>query len=161
VKNAISSLGENIVSIDSEKRPKYMDQSDIEIASSITIPKESQVWFLPYEDHFLKAFKDRSNFIDESIQPMLFPADPKQFWPSNPDAPKKMPRKGLRATGEVRPTIWLNGKVVGRWEIDDKGKQKKIVTTIYEKTAKKNLTIIDEVRNELEEFVNNRLLPIS
>lgn len=161
VKRAISNLGEQVVTIDTGKTEKYMLESDFEIASSIEKPKEDVVWFLPYEDHFLKAFIDRADFIDESIQPMLFPADRKHFWPSNPDAPQKMPSKGTRATGEVRPTIWLNGKVVGRWEMDEEGKQKRIVTSIYSKVAKKNLEKIEDVRENLEEFVNTKLLPIS
>jgi hypothetical protein len=92
---------------------------------------------------------------------MVFPADRQHFWPSNPDAPQKMPSKGTRATGEVRPTIWVNGKVVGRWEIDDTGEQKKIVTSIYVKSAKKCMNRIEEVRLSLEKFVNDKLLPIS
>jgi hypothetical protein len=161
VKNAISSLGEEVVTINTGELEKFISKSDVDIATSIEKPKEDVVWFLPYEDHFLKAFIDRTEFIDESIQPMLFPADRKHFWPSNPDAPQKMPSKGTRATGEVRPTIWLNGKVVGRWEIDDEGEQKKIVTSIYTKVTKTNLERIERIRMNLEEFVNIKLLPIS
>ena len=161
VKGVISSLGEEIVTINTGKKGKYMLTSDIEIASAIEKPKEDLVWFLPYEDHFLKAFIDRTDFISESIQPMIFPVDRKHFWPSNPDAPQLMPGKGSRATGECRPTIWLNGRVVGRWELDDEGMQKKVVMSIYTKDAKKHLTEIEGVRVNLEEFVNSRLLPIS
>ncbi|TFH07958.1 MAG: hypothetical protein E4H14_07420, partial [Candidatus Thorarchaeota archaeon] len=75
VKESISSLGEKVATINIGKKEEYMLKSDFEIASSIEKPKEDQVWFLPYEDHFLKAFIDRTDFIDESIQPMLFPAD--------------------------------------------------------------------------------------
>ncbi|MBE0527203.1 MAG: hypothetical protein IH631_09690, partial [Candidatus Thorarchaeota archaeon] len=156
-----SNLGEEIVTIKSEKGQMFMTGSDFEVASAIEKPDEDLVWFLPYEDHFLKAFIDRTNFIDESIQPMLFPADRKHFWPSNPEAPLKMPSVGTRATGEVRPSIWLNGQVVGRWEIDDEGSQKIIVTSIYTKNAKKQLSRIEEVKTELEDFVNDRLVPIS
>ncbi|MGY5881270.1 MAG: winged helix DNA-binding domain-containing protein [Candidatus Thorarchaeota archaeon] len=161
VKGAISSLGGEIDTIKGGEKEKYMWHSDFDAALSIEKPKEDLVWFLPYEDHFLKAFIDRTDFIEESIQPMFFPADRKHFWPSNSDAPQIMPSKGSRATGEVRPTIWLNGRVVGRWEIDDEGKQKKVVMSIYEKDAKKRLSKIEEVRANLEEFVNKRLLPIS
>ena len=161
VKESISSLGEEVVTINHGKKEKYMLKSDFELAIATEKPKEDLVWFLPYEDHFLKAFIDRTDFIEESLQPMLFPADRKHFWPSNPDAPQKMPSKGTRATGEVRPTIWLNGKVVGRWEIDDEDEQKKVVMNVYTKDAKKHLKNIEEVRATLEEFVNKRLLPIS
>ena len=161
VTDSISSLGEEVVAINTGKKEAYMLKSDFELASSIERPKEDLVWFLPYEDHFLKAFIDRTDFIEESIQSMLFPADRKHFWPSNPNAPQSMPSKGLRATGEVRPTIWLNGRVVGRWEMDDQDEQKKVVMSIYVKDAKKHLNKIEEVRTDLEEFVNTRMLPIS
>ncbi len=161
VKNAISSLGEDIVTVNTGQKDKYMLTSDFEIAASVEKPKQALVWFLPYEDHFLKAFIDRTDFIEESVQPMLFPADRKHFWPSNPDGPQIMPGKGSRATGEVRPSIWLNGRVVGRWELDDEGKQKKVVMSVYAKVAKKHLTDIEQVRMNIEEFVNHRLLPIS
>ncbi|TFG32391.1 winged helix DNA-binding domain-containing protein [Candidatus Thorarchaeota archaeon] len=161
VKSAITSLGEEIVTLNFGNSQMYMGSSDFEITSSIEKPKDNLVWFLPYEDHFLKAFIDRSNFIDESIQPMVFPADRRHFWPSNPDVPQIMPSKGSRATGEVRPTIWLDGRVVGRWELDDDEKQKKVVTSIYAKDAMRHLNEIEDVRIDLEDFVNHRLLPIS
>jgi hypothetical protein len=161
VKDSISSLGEEIVIINHGKKEKYMLKSDFELASASEKPKDDLVWFLPYEDHFLKAFIDRTNFINESIQPMLFPADRKHFWPSNPDAPQTMPSIGTRATGEIRPTIWLNGQVVGRWEIDDDGEQKKIVTNLYLKNSMNVQETVECMRRDLEEFVNMSLLPIS
>ena len=161
VKESISSLGEEIAIINHGNKEKYMLKSDLELTSATEKPKDDLVWFLPYEDHFLKAFIDRSNFIEESIQPMLFPADRKHFWPSNPDAPQTMPSIGTRATGEVRPTIWLNGQVVGRWEIDDDGEQKKIVTNLYLKNSMSVQETVECMRRDLEEFVNISLLPIS
>jgi hypothetical protein len=161
VKQSISSLGEEIATINHGNKEKYMLKSDLELALATERPKDDFVWFLPYEDHFLKAFIDRSNFIEESIQPMLFPADRKHFWPSNPDAPQTMPSIGTRATGEVRPTIWSNGRVVGRWEIDDDGEQKKIVTNLYLKNSISIQETVECMRRDLEEFVNISLLPIS
>ena len=72
-----------------------------------------------------------------------------------------MPSKGMRATGEVRPSIWLDGRVIGRWEIDDDGNQKKIVLNLYEKVDRTQSERIEEVRVSLEDFVNQSLLPIS
>lgn len=161
VNSAIKDLGEEIVNVTLEGSEKYMTQSDSEIASSIEKSPEGYVWFLPYEDHFLKAFIDRGTFISEDIQPKLFPADRRHYWPSNPNAPRKMPSKGMRATGEVRPSIWLDGRVIGRWEIDDDGNQKKIVLNLYEKVDRTQSERIEEVRVSLEDFVNQSLLPIS
>ena len=161
VKASIAKLEEHLIKVDTETGEGYMDRSDFETALSLERPEADLVWFIPYEDHFLKAFIGRSKFIDDEIQPMLFPAFRTHFWPSDPDAPQIEPSKGLRATGEVRPSIWLNGTVVGRWEIDDEENQKKIVTSVYKKATKRQLSNIEQVRSDLEEFMNKRLLPIS
>jgi hypothetical protein len=161
VKNAIKDFGEELVSLEIEGVEKFMSAKDLEVASSLAPPTDSPVWFLPYEDHFLKAFIDRSLFVSEDIQPMISPPDRRHYWPTKLDESRVMPSPGVRQTGEVRPTIWLNGTVVGRWEIDDEGKQKKIVTSLYRKIAKKHLKTIEEVRTNLENFVNTSLLPIS
>ena len=161
VKHALQSFEEDIVSVTQQEVDKYMLKEDVEIASSFAPPTEEMVWFLPYEDHFLKALIDRTEFISEDIQPKLFPADKKHYWPSSPDAPRKMPSKGLRATGEVRPSIWVNGKVVGRWEMDDDASLKKVVTSLYSKTTKSQEKLIEQIRKQLEEFINASLMPIS
>jgi len=161
VKEALQQLEEDVVSVTSGESDRFMLKEDLEIAASLAVPTEDLVWFLPYEDHFLKAFIDRSRFIGEDIQPKLFPADRKHDWPSNPEALKKMPSKGVRTIGEVRPSIWLNGHVVGRWEIDDIGDFKKVVTSVYSKTTKKEESAIEEVRKQLEGFINYSLMQIS
>jgi hypothetical protein len=161
VKNTIKELSDDVVDLKVDGKEKFVSVMDLDVATSLEPPNQRPVWFLPYEDHFLKAFIDRRRFISEEIQPKTSPADKKHFWPSKPDEPRVMPSPGIRATGEVRPTIWLDGKVVGRWEIDDAGKQKKIVISIYPKVAKKHLERIEEVRSNLENFINTSLLPIS
>jgi hypothetical protein len=161
VKNAIRSFGNDIVSFEFHGMESFMEVQDYEIAGSLEAPSEPLVWFLPYEDHFLKAFIGRDSFISPDIQPKISPASPRHYWPSDPDAPRKMPTKGVRATGEVRPTIWLDGHVIGRWEIDDADEEKKIVRSLYSKTTKNHDEIVDEVQMQLEEFINDRLLPIS
>ncbi len=161
IASAIQNIGDEIVRVNLENSEKFMSREDYEIASGIEITSQDQVWFLPYEDHFLKAIIDRGTFINQDIQPKLFPADRQHYWPSNPDAPRKMPSRGLRATGEVRPSIWLNGRAIGRWELDDDEDQKKVVTSLYEKVNKSQLERINEARSNLEDFVNLALLPIS
>ena len=161
VKNVLHELEEDVISIEIGDSSKFMLKDDMEIAASLALPTEDRVWFLPYEDHFLKAFIDRSMFIEEAIQPNLSPADKKHFWPSDPDAYRKMPSKGVRATGEVRPSIWLNGRVIGRWEMDDEGGSKKVVTSLYSEATKQQENEIEQVKNQLEEFINSSLMPIS
>ena len=161
VKRALQSLGDVIAMISHRDRECYMLTSDHEIASGIEGPEQDLVWFLPYEDHFLKSFIDRTGFINEDIQARLSPADRKHYWPSNPDAPRAMLSRTLAATGEVRPSIWLNGRVVGRWEMDDEGEQKRIVTSLYTQDARDHHESIEQIRSDLEDFVNQALLPIS
>lgn len=161
VKNVLQQLGEEIVNIKIGKSDRFMLREDMEIAASLSTPSEEQVWFLPYEDHFLKAIIDRVGFIEEDIHPRLFPADRKHFWPSSPDALHNMPSIGVRTTGEVRPSVWLNGRVIGRWEMDDDDSLKKVVTSLYSKTTKSQENRIEQVRNQLEEFINSSLMPIS
>jgi len=161
VKTSIEKISESVVNIGLQKHDRYMMQSDYEIAASLEKSGKDMVWFLPYDDHFLKAFIDRTSFIKEDVQPNLFPVDRRHFWPSNPDAPLIMPGPGLRATGEVRPSIWINGDVVGRWEIDDGEEQKKIVISIYRKVTRNHQESIEQSRKNLENFVNDSLQPIS
>ncbi len=161
VSNAIQSFSDDVVSINEGSMEKFMLREDLETASSLSVPTESLVWFIPYEDHFLKAFIDRTGVISEDIQSKLFPADRRHYWPSNPEAPRKMPSKGIRSTGEVRPSIWLNGQVVGRWELDDDEDLMKVVTSLYSKTTKSQESEIEKVRVQLEDFINGSMLPIS
>jgi hypothetical protein len=160
-KNTLQKLNDTVIPIELPKNEGYMMMSDYEIATSLEAPENDMVWFLPYEDHFLKAFINRAAYFGNDIQSKLCPADRKHHWPSNPDAPLLMPSKGVRTTGEVRPSIWLNGHVVGRWEIDDDGDQKKIVTSLYSKDAQNFRRDIEHIRTDLEDFVNLSLLPIS
>ena len=160
VRTVLNELDDDITAFDVGGVEKFMMKDDMEVASALEIPSENHVWFLPYEDHFLKATIDRTGFIEESIQPKLSPADRKHYWPSKPDAPRKLPSKGSRATGEVRPSIWLNGQVVGRWEMDDDG-SKKIVTSLYSKATRQQKSAIEQVRGHFEAFINSSLMPIS
>ena len=161
VNDAIKQLGDNVSKVEVRGTESCILREDLELASSLEAPTEDLVWFLPYEDHFLKAFIDRSGFIADDLQTYLCPADRRHFWPSNPDGYRKMPSVGIRATGEVRPSIWLNGQVIGRWELDDDGSSKRVVTSLYSKVTKSQQTMIKQVCSELEDFINSSLAPIS
>ena len=161
VNEAIKQLGDDVASVEVREIERYILSEDLEAASSLEAPTEDFVWFLPYEDHFLKAFTDRTGFISDELQHFLCPADRRHFWPSDPDGYCKMPSVGVRATGEVRPSIWLNGQVIGRWELDDEGSSKRVVTSLYSKVTKSQQTMIKQVSSELEDFINSSLVPIS
>ena len=161
VNDAIKQLGDDVSKIEIRGTESCISSEDLELASSLESPTEDVVWFLPYEDHFLKAFIDRTDFIADDLQSFLCPADRRHFWPSNPNGYSKMPSVGVRATGEVRPSIWLGGRVVGRWELDDDGSSKSVVTSLYVKMPKSQQDGIEEASDELETFINSRLVPIS
>lgn len=161
VNDAIRQLGEDVAKIEVQGAEAWIMSKDLELASTLDAPTEDLIWFLPYEDHFLKAFIDRTSFISEDLQPFLCPADRKHFWPSNPGGYKKMPSVGVRATGEVRPSIWLNGQVIGRWEVDDDSSSKRVVMSLYSKVTKSQQNGIEEASSNLENFINSRLVPIS
>ena len=161
VNDAIKRLGDDICKIEVRGTESCISSEDLELASSLEAPTEDIVWFLPYEDHFLKAFIDRKDFIADDLQPFICPADRRHFWPSDPNGYRKMPSVGVRATGEVRPSIWLNGQVIGRWELEDEGSSKSVVTSLYSKVTKSQQTMIKQVCSELENFINSSLVPIS
>lgn len=162
VKIVLEGLGEEVVKTEVGDSEKFISMDDLEFAASLEPPTEDLVWFLPYEDHFLKAFINRTNFIANDVQTKLFPADKRHFWPSKPDGPRKMPSKGIRSTGEVRPSIWLNGQAIGRWEIDDgKNNSKQVVISLYSRVTKSQREKIEQVRSHLEHFINLSMMPIS
>ncbi|NHJ05829.1 MAG: hypothetical protein EAX90_13465 [Candidatus Heimdallarchaeota archaeon] len=103
--------------------------------------------FLPYEDHFPKAYQERSYFISEDVKTNLF---------------------GVRGLdkGEIRPSIWLNGEVIGRWEYswaDNKKTTMKIDIIYLDRTKISSEIItnkIEEIRLDLENFTNEKIIPL-
>ena len=107
---------------------------------------EPVINFLPYEDHFPKGYKIREWFISNHMKDKLFGL-------------KKIDR------GEIRPSIWFNGEIVGRWEyewIDKKKTAMKIVIPYLndKEISGKNHELIEQKRVELELFTNEKLVPL-
>ncbi|MHA1186994.1 MAG: hypothetical protein ACTSSK_09005 [Candidatus Heimdallarchaeota archaeon] len=103
--------------------------------------------FLPYEDHFPKAFTIRNWFISEELA-------------------EKLTDKGTINMGQIRPSIWINGEIKGRWEInwlDDKKTKLEIQLTYLSDDVIKTPNIMKLVENEritLEAFYNAQLIPV-
>jgi hypothetical protein len=138
-----------------------MTPEDFEIAISKDSADNLGVWFLPYEDHFPKGFTDRSWWIDDKAQQVLFPRLSEFYWPPKLESPPKGPHKGMFRQGEIRPSIWLNGKTVGRWEMEQNKKSVRIVYGLFEEVGKSEEVQIKEMKEALEGFINNQLVPIS
>ncbi len=120
-----------------------------------------EIWFLPYEDVFPKAYIKREWYLDNDLKRKIFPESSMYFWPPNsPEMPPEK-HKGMNQAGEIRPTIWFEGKIVGRWEIQEQKGTYTVISDIYRKMKKDVLESINEKRGELEEFINKRLAPIS
>jgi len=139
---------EKTVKIDYNGTDYYIHKNDYNNFQEFntTDYNESIVNFLPYEDHFPKAYQKRDYFISDEVKENLF---------------------GVRGLdrGEIRPSIWLNGEVIGRWEyswIDNKKTRMKIeIIYLNESKITKDITkIIEEKRSELELFTNEKLVPL-
>lgn len=160
-KKILSDLSMDITDVSLNGDPHYMTKTDIELATSLELPSNPVVFFLPYEDHFPKAFKNRSWYMSEELQPIIFPRNREHYWPPKLNPPPPGPPKGMNASGEKRPSIWVDGKIVGRWEIDQEGSNAIVSIGIASKISPKVKPIIEEKRNELQTFIEERLLPIS
>lgn len=102
---------------------------------------------LPYEDHFPKAYTIRNWHLSDEIVPKLY-------------------KVGRMDWGQIRPSIWVNGEIKGRWEIDfvDAKKSEMKVEIIHlekEISKSKELTqLIAEQIQDLEQFANEKLIPL-
>ncbi|MFX0050897.1 MAG: winged helix DNA-binding domain-containing protein [Candidatus Hermodarchaeota archaeon] len=139
----------------------YMDRTDYEVALSLDPLSDPVINFLPYEDHFPKAYIDRSWFITEKDRPKLFPRNKNSYWPSKPTQVLEPASRGMIQSGELRPSIWLNEKIIGRWELEKNKKEFKIIMSLYQDVDSSLERSIMEKRDQLERFINERLVPIS
>jgi hypothetical protein len=162
-KAAAETFGEHLVPIDVAGKTKLMTSSDFDRASSLESPTDSVVWFLPYEDHLPKAFIDRSWYLNDEMKTRVFPKLREYYWPPDcsPPPPDLKVTGATNVSGEIRPTIWIDGEVVGRWELEKNGKEYRISYRIFQKVHAKYDNMILERARELEDFVNIRLVPIS
>ena len=69
----------------------------------------------------------------------------------------------MNQSGEIRPSIWLDGQIIGRWELDKVEGEKKyqIVWSVYQPISDEIKEIIEIERLKLQKFINHRLVPIS
>ncbi|MHA2366071.1 MAG: hypothetical protein ACXAC7_19080 [Candidatus Hodarchaeales archaeon] len=72
-----------------------------------------------------------------------------------------MKTSGIKQLGEIRPSIWLNNEIIGRWELEKKNKEYKIVYELYKTINSELNNMINTKKKKLEDFVNTKLAPIS
>jgi hypothetical protein len=162
-KAAVETAGEDIAQIELAGETKLMTPNDYDSALSVEVPSDSVIWFLPYEDHLPKAFIERSWYLSDEMRARVFPKIREHYWPpeSKPPPFEVKVTGAINVSGEIRPTIWVDGEVVGRWELEKNGEEYRISYRIFQKVHATYDNIISERARELEDFVNTRLVPIS
>ncbi len=162
-KEAIAALGESVTEVEIEGLTALMSSDDMEYAKSLEKGDEPVLWLLPYEDHLPKAFVDRSWYLSEEMKDRVFPKLREHYWPPKaPPPPKKFKvTGGINVSGEIRPSIWVDGEIVGRWEFEEKEERMKVAHSVFAEVHPKYDNIISERLCELEAFMNERLVPIS
>jgi hypothetical protein len=148
-KKAVNILGMRIVSFEYAGRECLMDvEAYEEFLSFKPVESEPVVNFLPYEDHFAKAYINRKWYISCSAAEMISPRERKTDF------------------GQIRPSIWLNGEIIGRWELEWADKKKsamKVKIVGYKKDVSLSIelsNLIEDQKNLLEQFLNDKLVPI-
>ncbi|MHA1906573.1 MAG: DNA glycosylase AlkZ-like family protein [Candidatus Thorarchaeota archaeon] len=160
-KNLVANLGDDVSAIDIRGKAHIMTSEDLEEAKSMDNPTEPVVSFLPYEDHFPKAFTLRTWYLSDDAKKNLYPRRPEHYWPPEMNPPPPGPPKGMNASGEMRPSIWVDGKVSGRWEVNKSKGDVEVSISLICSVSHKVRKIIDNKRHELNEFIQNQLVPIS
>ncbi len=157
-RKAFVNLSEELHEISIEDIQYYMQKEDYETAISFDSEYYPVVHFLPYEDHFPKAFVERSWYLGSEIKERIFPRTRQNYWPlqNNP-----IQTTGANTSGEIRPSIWLNDQVIGRWEFEGDIKQQKVVYELYRDVDEDLAEVIQKKCTGLENFVNQQLIPIS
>ena len=148
-KKIILGMKKKLCFVDFNNREYMMESSDHDQLQNFKHPIKSEpvITFLPYEDHFPKAYIVRNWFVSEETTPVVFHVERLEY-------------------GQLRPSILIDGEIVGRWEMKWNEK-KKLSMTVEIIDINKNFTrtremstLIERKRNTLEMFVNEKLVPL-
>jgi hypothetical protein len=147
-KEILEKCKDKLIEFDFLENTYFMEKSDHKKFSSFESKIDSPVInFLPYEDHFPKAYKIRDWYITSEVTSNLY-------------------KQGKMDWGQIRPSIWLNGEIMGRWEmnwLDSKKTKAEILLEYLHKDLKNNRQAMDLVEKEkesLKAFFNEQLIPI-
>ncbi len=158
----VNELGTDIVPVKIAGESKYMLANDLEMAQTQKSSSVPTVFFLPYEDYFPKGYLARSWYISPEFQLRLFPRTSESYWPLGNNAKRMIPvTSAINQSGEIRPSIWLDGQIIGRWEFGEADGRYTIGYDVYPRLSQKLKQMIKNQHSELETFVNEKLVPIS
>ncbi|NHJ02991.1 MAG: hypothetical protein EAX86_12720 [Candidatus Heimdallarchaeota archaeon] len=159
IRDCLKELKDELTRIKIAGLVHFMEKNDYTEAQNLSTANPPIIFFLPYEDHFPKAYKNRDWFIRQEDVQKLFPRNAKIYWP---DKPLNIITKGIRAMGEIRPSIWVDGRIVGRWEIESLQKNEyKVVMSLFQNLDSAVENQIKQKKAELTIFINEKLGPIS
>lgn len=113
-------------------------------------------WALPYEDALLKGSLARDHWLAPGLRAVVFPYDPSHWSPPDGTDPGPGPHRGANASGEARPTLWWNGRVVGRWE--ERGER--IAWQLHADVGAEGRDALAATVARLERFFAERLRPL-
>jgi len=145
----ITGLSEQLVKLDSNERTYWMEKLDYRKFKRIEPFRDDNplITLLPYEDHFTKSYTIRNWYLSrENTSLVTF--------------------EGRIHMGQIQPSIWINGKIVGRWIWNWKDKKKtegtaQIAELQQEPVIDAGLKDLIEIRlAELETFMNNKMVPL-
>ncbi len=147
-KKYLSILEKDIASLAFEDKNYLMTNDDYQLflnwnSNNIKI---NDLFLLPYEDHFPKAYKNRDWYDVQGETPKMFHVRGVEY-------------------GQLRPSIWYHGHIIGRWEIEW-GTQKKSakvslvdITQKLKDDKKIQLKTMEKIE-ELEIFLNRKIIPL-
>ncbi len=147
-KNILLRLKTKLATFQFLGRDYFMEQADYSEFQGYEMPENHDplIHFLPYEDHFPKAYRIRDWYISDEVTPAVF-------------------HVGKIDYGQLRPSVWLNGEIIGRWELEWLDKKSSAEIKIFEMDQKilANADIMRLIQREcdnLANFVNERLIPL-
>lgn len=148
-RKCIDALNQKLVAINFNEKKYFMECDDYESYNDFRVEDNEAPFinFLPYEDHFPKAYFIRNWFLNDSIAPLVY-------------------KEGVIYRGQIFPSIWLNGEIIGGWEMNwtDKNKTEArvSVTVLNESQQLSNQVhdLIESQRADLEIFINEKLVPL-
>jgi hypothetical protein len=141
-------LREQISPVEFEGRCHWMEKADFERFLSFEEESEGPIVnLLPYEDHFSKSYTLRHWFLKPEVQRLV------EF-------------EGKMYVGQIQPSIWIDGNIVGRWiwewENRDRSSGRARTAQLAEPIQKKKalMKLISTRLDELTSFMNDRMAPL-
>ena len=160
VRGTIESISSELEVLNIGEEQFFMAKSDYNKLNDLDEDSNQEIYLLPYEDLFPKAYINRSWYLTEEMRTRLFPRNRRFYWPSDP-IPEDSKAGGMMASGELRPSIWRGHEIIGRWEIEGTKKKYGIVWSLYHELKKDQLADLKSKIQDLDVFINESLAPIS